>query len=253
MQFYVSPKNSDSFESKKFRQFLQHYSDGKYADSFVQYDPDTDAFLIVVPAKVEHFSPKAQSMMKSKVESEFGKTLRISYAGVELDPRITSAVEGLLEPVLKENLISVSMGTSDPNTVSVFIYVNSVPRGRKGSRIQEILEIYLLELGYSLSQFYLAEPSNGVPSLYKVLEALYEAAPSDKQSIFNALRNKQLFPPSINWLSRQLDSLVRQGLVMWQVDGQYALTQKGISRMPARNGLSPPDIRRILVLGRKKW
>jgi len=235
---------------------LGAYANGRYRDSVVEFLPETGTFQVRVPGNVEPFSDKARTMLRRRLLKDLDIEADVSTSSVYSDETTTAALGQLLEATLGQNFIDVALSTHTDDGIDAVVFVHSeqktddegLRRTVKG-KLTGFLRLYDL----SLNAFIITELKHGTPTRPQILRLVYTRAPVSLKEIALALELEGVQAPSSHWLKRQLDSLVRRGVVTWEKPGQYSLTAEGVSKLPARKGRRSPDVSRALELARKRW
>lgn len=236
-------------------EFLKSYADGKYAPCSVCFLPEDDTFLIIVPEQVKDFSTKARNMLCRRIDRELGIVARIRKQVSYSNPAIGAALGEALAKYLPDHFVDVILGDFSKDALEVVMLVNdtAVLRTKERLVIKKKTSEFLSAFDARLSEIWFCDLVDDIPSKFQLLRILFEAAPVISQNLFSILEDKKLRVPSLNWLKRELESLARDGLVLWQANSGYVLTEKGMMKIPNIVSKSSPDIRRVLALARKKW
>lgn len=113
------------------------------------------------------------------------------------------------------------------------------------ARSEEYLKLVGLNLGV------VSLTSNEVlPSKLATLTIIRAAAPVAPQRILEMLSARGLNVPSLDWLSRQLDTYRKSGDVVRLSTGSIALTKKALHMLGTTKNRASPDISRLLALAK---
>lgn len=89
-----------------------------------------------------------------------------------------------------------------------------------------------------------------LPSRIACLAVIRNKSPTNLQDITETLRRRHFTIPSEDWMSRMLDVLRRNGMIIRSKGGNYAMTLAGLKALGTAKGRRSPDIARILALAR---
>lgn len=89
-----------------------------------------------------------------------------------------------------------------------------------------------------------------LPSKIVCLTVIRNNSPVSLETIVATLRSRLFIVPSEDWMSRMLDVLRRNGLIIRSKGGLYSLSLAGLKALGTSKGRRSPDITRILALAR---
>ena len=89
------------------------------------------------------------------------------------------------------------------------------------------------------------------PTKIELLSAVRQIAPASLVDLRQDLVDRKLEVPSTDWLTRKLNSLKKDGLVVLTSAGDYVLTLDALRRLGTSKGRKSRDVVRILALGRR--
>lgn len=107
--------------------------------------------------------------------------------------------------------------------------------------------------GYSAPQVIVDDLSTG-PRDSQILKTVKQLAPVLPRVVASALSEET--PQNTRgeeWFERRLDLLRKKGLVVWVGSMGYVLSLLGLTVAPHSHDRDSTDVRRVLVLGRRKW
>lgn len=85
----------------------------------------------------------------------------------------------------------------------------------------------------------------------EILSAARQLAPVDVSTLATVIAAQGLGVPSVDWMSRRLDSLRKSSLVLRRQDGTYVLTKEALTLLGTLKSRRSPDVRRVLALARR--
>ena len=190
------------------------------------------------------------------------KRMAFNDLGVEIQFRILSDVNysdiesGLCAIIrnhlqsqdVKAFLISSLEGKTDVWLESISPII--IEENNLYSQLKEIIVEYLNKVGLSLHQVYWDGPH--VPSSVGILKVVKILAPVAPDEILKRLAISGYSNVPLRWLTSRLDSMRRNGLIAW-FDGQYVVTNAGLSLLPKSRGRLGSDVERALALARRQW
>jgi hypothetical protein len=89
-----------------------------------------------------------------------------------------------------------------------------------------------------------------LPSKIVCLTVIRNRSPANLADIVAILRGRHFTVPSEDWMSRMLDVLRRNGMIIRSKRGLYSLSLAGLKALGTSKGRRSPDIERILALAR---
>jgi hypothetical protein len=246
--------NSGLSKRADIKTYLKKYADGRYRNAVVEFLPDSGLHLIVVPGEINPFSEKAKLMLERRIGKDLGIAVQIAQFSNRTDEVTAAALLQVIEPLMQGNVFDVGVAASSNNGVEVIIFVNDVLIAKHFEeialdKVREFFKSYDL----TVDGCYINELADGVPTLFQIIRLIYTYAPMELVRLDEELKREQIPPPSLNWLKRQLDHLVRENIVVWQRPGNYSPTAAALALLPKRQGASSPDVKRVLALARRKW
>ena len=114
----------------------------------------------------------------------------------------------------------------------------------------ETLVTALKLYGLSLQDIRLTTLEN-LPSRFACLRILRTIAPANLQMLKTEIESREFSVPSKSWLSKLLDTLRKNGLVLRQKNQNYALTLNGLKSLGTSKKRNSPDITRMLALSQR--
>jgi len=109
---------------------------------------------------------------------------------------------------------------------------------------------YLQEFDLSLMTFKTTVDEN-FPTKFACLKAVRQFAPITVAALSQRLELAGFSVPSLDWLSRRLDSIRRSGQLVWTDGGAYVMSLKGIRALGTKKNRQSPDLARLLALARR--
>jgi hypothetical protein len=119
--------------------------------------------------------------------------------------------------------------------------------------IRKIAKEYTQVVGVQLGEIYLPPPPKVQPNMIVILRSVKVLAPAGSEQIATHLESQGFSVISEKWLKSQLDILRKKEWLIYQNNGTYLLTEKGLTMVPSGTSRSSSDIERALVLSRKLW
>lgn len=113
-------------------------------------------------------------------------------------------------------------------------------------RAKGFLEQYGLELS-SISSI----DGQSLPSDYAILSLVRRYGPCSTEKISERLDERKFSIPSLEWLSRRLETLRRKGRIIWLASGEYTCTWSSVQSLGTSKDRTSADISRMLALARR--
>lgn len=88
------------------------------------------------------------------------------------------------------------------------------------------------------------------PSILACMRCIRKHAPIDVSSINAALSSDGFTIPSEDWLKRRLDSMRKDGAIIWLAGNKYCLPMSSIRKLGTSKNRTSPDVSRLLALAR---
>lgn len=226
--------------------------------SDVRFRPSDEAILLYVSR--EKISEKVQTgftserqmeNLKKRLKNKLSKNVEVIFTLLETHQGLEDAFHQMINHRFKGEVLSFYMSFVNEKNVNAWIEVTE-----SGKEIKEEIERYylkMLEEAELLSGFIQwIDSSCELPSLPWLLRFLKVRQPINLSCLVKVVSNDY---PAISkkWLSHKLDRLRKKDLIMREKSGNYVLTSKALSVVPAGAKYTSSDIDRALALGRRKW
>jgi hypothetical protein len=118
---------------------------------------------------------------------------------------------------------------------------------------EDVIKDFIRLFGLQVSQVHLPPPPKARPDLTAVLRSVKILAPALPAQIAAYLQDQGFDIPSEKWLGSQMDILRKREYLIYQANGSYLPTERGLSMVPSGTSRSSSDVHRALVLGKKVW
>lgn len=89
------------------------------------------------------------------------------------------------------------------------------------------------------------------PSVLACMKCIRKHAPIDVSGMSAALSNEGFTIPSEEWLRRRLDSMRKDGVIIWIAGNKYCLPMSSIRKLGTSKTRMSPDVSRLLALARR--
>ena len=230
-----------------------HELDIEVAGSLVQDIEETGRYLVFIPVARDSENRQIPSNRKLNVARE--KLESIGYV-IEFLLRDANAsdIEAGLRATLLHNFIdelrNVFLST-DRGQAHIWLEPKRQLDDQQIQAIAELAKIYLSPLGLTPATIRSMTGEN-LPSKLACMKAIRFLAPAGLNSIATYLVKQGLTVPSQAWLSKRLDAIRRNGMIVWLESEQYAMSFRGLQVLgTTKNGRSP-DVTRVLAMARSK-
>lgn len=117
--------------------------------------------------------------------------------------------------------------------------------------IQAVAKVYFENVGFELVDLKSTTDEN-LPSKTVCLKTIRLRAPVTEEEIIDLLQQSGFVVPSVNWMSKRLDLLRKEGFIVRLKNGNYALSLEGLSKLGTLKSRRSPDISRLLALARQE-
>lgn len=183
---------------------------------------------------------------------------RIKAQGVEvdfvlLDARQRDAEAGLRATLLHSfgsHIRNAFLSTEKADAI-VWIDTKQELDAELKKAVAEKAVIFLKETGFELKGIEVTSDSN-LPSRTACLRIIRTSAPIALATLEEKLRDRGFTVPSVDWLTRRLDSMRKAGLVIRLHTGDYVLSLASIRAMGTSKNRQSPDIERLLALAARR-
>lgn len=225
--------------------------DIEVAGSLVQDIEEAGRFLIFVPVSRDAENRQIPSNRKLHLARE-----RLEADGYGVEFLLRDAQAGDMEAGLRATLLhgfiddlrNVFLST-DQGQAYVWLEPKRSLSDEKIREITERAKIYLEPFDLALAPIRSMAGEN-LPSKLACMKAVRLLAPAKLESIAKYLSDQGLTVPSRAWLSKRLDAIRRNGMIVWLDSEQYVMSLQGLHVLgTAKNGRSP-DVTRVLAMAR---
>lgn len=244
-------------DTKPITQYLGTLHD--YFVSDVSVRSSDGVIVLYVPN--EKVSEKLERGFVSKIQLEnlakklsvkFGVGTEIIYVHSEKLDKIAQGVELLLRTQFDDLIEEVIFTFLSAKKVNTWLKVNWVDKDQAES-IKTFLNSIFADSGVDYVEIQWVDEHDRLPTLMEllVLTKTIQPAGLDKYLLRRSDEYKSV---DRSWLNKQLDKLIKKGLVVRDRSSQeYSLTGKGLGAIPGSFSRTSSDITRALDLGRRKW
>lgn len=206
-----------------------------------------------VADKVDSGVTSARQMqnLAKKLSSIFSVDVEIIYTIKDDHQDLEDAFFQMLKLKFPDDIISFYMSFSDETTVNAWLEVAALDSELKKNIENHYLNI-LADAEFESGVIEWINSDEDLPSLPWLLRLLKIHQPVSLVVIEQLV--KVDFPQiSERWLNQKLDQLRKKKMIVREKAGNYCLSAKGVSIVPAGPRYTSSDIDRALALGRKKW
>lgn len=193
------------------------------------------------------------SNLKKSISKKFDTHVIDSVIQSEKSSSINSGITSVINEVISLSDYDLSLIIQSAGDFSIFVKFKKVINPEKISKIQENLEKYFEILSVKKFNIEFIKISNNPPTLSAILRSAKKIAPFVLKEIITELESRRFDLPSEKWMSTQLDSIRKRGLIFRRQDGMYALTYRGFLVTPVTKNRNSSDVERVLYLASKKW
>lgn len=196
-------------------------------------------------------SNKQMNNLANRLAKNFSSEVAVIYTIKEGHDDLENAFFQILKQKFTDQILSFYISYSDKTTVNTWLEVSELSDKLK-NRIEEYYIKLLQEADLSINSIQWIDSNLDLPSIPWLLRFLKANQPLNLSSIMKVLVKEF---PTINdkWLNHKLDYIRKKGMLIREKDGNYCLSFKGLSVVPAGTRRSSSDIDRALALGRNKW
>lgn len=250
-------------ESSRIEKISRWLDNRNFTFSGVLLHPLSNKLLIFYPENTlaDKIQPgftslRQMSFLRNKIWREF--QINIEFISIrsssldELEPVLITLINQKYPELVSE--CSISFPTS--RSVDLWLTPKSVSSLIQEPILRQLeLELapHLLPFGLKLNKIQGLGNSISHPSPISILRHLKVVQPSTPEKLFQVLVSKEFDLPNIKWLSRQLDRLRKDGLIVRSKSNSYALTLEGLKTVPEASRRNSSDILRVLALGGRRW
>ena len=220
---------------------------------------DQTIFLVVDAQRVAATAHDGHQTSKRKLAAlgrilrdRFSIDVQISQASDEESARIQQVLESVLKRRFAKSVSEVTVALLDAETASVWVDAEAVTDSAVADQISQATRDALELLNLPKSSVHVQTPVVAEPTLLAILRAAKIAAPVRIEQLSKAL-SAEFGIPSMHWLASKLDLARKHGLVIRDHDGQFHLTEDGLTTVPSGRGRNSSDVARALALSKRKW
>lgn len=194
---------------------------------------------------------KALHIAKSAAR-ESGLQLSMTFAVRDAIFSIQELVRTTAAFVLGSTPVSVEVKVGREGRASVIVALANTVEGATDKLRQSITPL-LQRAKLSLGDITIVSPIREDVSDARLLRATKILAPCDAVAVARRLKEFDEININPDAVHRRLDSLRRNGLLVYLGDRRFALTAAGLASVPSSRRRESSDIERILALGKRKW
>lgn len=252
-------ENSDSSELSRLTSYLERRK-FRFISSIRPSQSTGVAFDLLVSSDVigkrvdkEHTSIRQLAQLRNRVLKEIDLAIEWIVTRGEQAAIIEAALLAAFQERFPSVIGAVFISSIYATPVSVWLEPTSgakvlPPIGAMSEVCKELLKVFEVE---SVSVSY--TNSEELPSNSMILRLLKTHSPISVDLLEKKLKLEGMSIPDKQWLHRKLDTMRRNGLLVWLQDETYSLTELALSVVPHGNSRSSSDVSRALALGRRKW
>lgn len=187
------------------------------------------------------------------------KNLLNQQHSIDIDFLLNNTQHKDIEAGLRANLLhsygrdirNAFLSIDESNAAHVWLDAKQVLDTEIISSIRKKCADYFLSFDIGLSSLDTLDSAISVPSASVCLKVIRELAPVDLATLKIELEQRDFVIPSIDWLSRRLDTLRKSSKVIWLPGGRYALPMTTLRSLGTLKNRDSPDIKRFLKLARR--
>lgn len=250
---------SESSEITRLKEFLALKGIDFVSEIRASRTPPFDFVLCVPGDRIAQLAGEGQISRRQMklLQTAAKKECGLDVGWIVTPSEKTNAVETALLELLASrfptavNAVFISSLKSEP--VSVWLDRNPANEAPPElSSLREVVEQFL-KLYRVAAVLVMDGASADTPTNPMILRRLKIIAPATTKQLALALTAAGATIPQARWLQSKLDTLRKQGLVVRANNGEYCLTELGLSLVPHSQTRTSSDIDRALALGRRKW
>ena len=239
----------------------------RYYVQNIEVSPSEDALYLCIPVdristKAGHglVSEKQLELLTGRLAHKFSVDIKVKKLIPDTLNQIARKSWQMVELMLEDQLSSMEINFVNSLEANVWIYAE-IPADQKKCLIENVIASALSEVGVNEIEYRWVEveveeekaesESKPSPIMLMTLVKIIQPAGIEKYVSWYKGQGVNVSP---GWVNRQLDKLIKRGLVVREPKvGLYSLTAKGMSHLPRQVTRNSHDVRRALELGRRKW
>jgi hypothetical protein len=196
----------------------------------------------ISPRQMKLLEREIQEHLKLEVEWVITPSTRVGVfekALLELfETRYPGAVSSVILSSLKATPLSVWVEQNPSSIISL-------------DKIDDLIKEFFLI--YAIDARLVNSGEGDLPTNPVVLRNLKIYAPVTTERLAQTLQSKSFLIPSVHWLQVKLDKLRKLELIIRSKEGDYSLTEQGLTATPYGPYRLSSDVDRALALGKRKW
>ena len=196
-------------------------------------------------------SIKQMNNLAERISQQFSVEVEVIFTIKGDHQAIEDAVFQMLRHKFPDIVNAFYMSLADEITVNVWMEVSDLTEETQ-NEIEEYCLNVLQKAELDLGVIDWVDSSKDLPTLPSLLRYLKINQPIKLEPFEQVLR-EEFSAVSKRWLNKKLDNFRRKNWIIREQTGNYCLSAKGLSIVPAGAKYTSSDIDRVLALGRKKW
>lgn len=251
--------NSDSSDYERLRQFLSERRVSFVREIRASRTSPVDFVLFVSADTISERASKSHTSWRQlkRLQQNIHQSLNISVEWIVLSGTQATTLETAFLELLQKRYPGAvtAVFVSSPTITPIWAWLETNGEGKELPDLKQLTSI-ARDL---FALFQLPAPEIAytnaaeLPTNLAILRSLKIYAPVSVQALADALIQRGAVIPQVRWLQTKLDTMRKAGTVLRLEDGEYILTELGLSSVPTSKNRSSSDVERALALGRRKW
>lgn len=196
-------------------------------------------------------SARQMNNLAKKISKDYSVEVEVIFTIKDDHKGLEDAFFQMLKLKFPDDIVSFYMSFSDETTANSWLEVADLNSELK-SNIEEYFLNILSDAELSSGTIEWIDSDEDLPTLPWLLRFLKTNQPVSLEAMEGLVR-EDFSLVSKRWLNQKLDQLRRKKLIVRERTGNYCLSAKGLSIVPAGARYTSSDVDRALALGRKKW
>ncbi|WP_152554353.1 hypothetical protein [Burkholderia sp. A1] len=208
--------------------------------------------VAVVAHEGRHTSRRQLNILAKHLREKFDIDVQIVVSSDEANARVEGLLRDLFERQFPGIVNDVTASLSDAETASVWVDAENVSDMETVIAIEAAARTTLSSLALQGSEVHVQALIVEEPTNVAILSAVKLLSPVNLFELKRHL-DRDFHLPSEHWLASKLDSMRKKGFVLRDPDGNFHLTESGLSVVPISRRRNSSDVSRALLLVRRKW
>ncbi|WP_186101775.1 hypothetical protein [Burkholderia gladioli] len=208
--------------------------------------------VAVVAHEGRHTSRRQLNILAKHLREKFDIDVQIVVSSDEANARVEGLLRDLFERQFPGIVNDVTASLSDAETASVWVDAENVSDMETVIAIEAAARTTLSSLALQGSEVHVQALIVEEPTNVAILSAAKLLSPVNLFELKRHL-DRDFHLPSEHWLASKLDSMRKKGFVLRDPDGNFHLTESGLSVVPISRRRNSSDVSRALLLARRKW